>query len=309
MPVVPKAGPKPKPNKVTGKNLNWPLATPTWVRTTLVTEASANQLYGIPPQVLAALSLSQHEYGTTGQTTGLGTGGPNWINSTGYGGYFGLGATKPYPAGTATRIELETASLQSFREQAHISASDIAEYLKLNTGTFIRTFNVLTTGKPTGLSESADKLKTTVFQGHIGTYMAATGQIKTAQATANQPTVRLPGVGGILQELTKFLHPSVGGVAGSIETTIATIAARGILGSLFLGMALIGVYVLAKGSAPSTIRLVQSQQRIRAGRERTQASTQRAQLAAQPRTTYRYSTSQSLNMRLGYSVVTHRRRP
>lgn len=253
-----------KAKKVTGNSLDFPLATPQWVVDTLKTQSAADQLDDIPPEILAALSVSQHEYGTTGSATGIGTGGPTWVNATGYGGYFGLGATVPYPGGTATRELLETASIESFREQATIASSDIEELLKEYTETYRKVFNVLQTGKPTGTSETEQEL-TSVFGGHVGEYRGSTGQIKTSHTGTN--TVKLPGVGGILQELTKFLNPTTwpteksGGTFGGLEGTVKTVVSRGLLGAVFVAMAVIGVYVVAKGPASSVIQLGQAQRR------------------------------------------------
>ena len=261
------------PNKITGKNLHWPVNTPNWVKQTLETEASAQQLTNVPPQLIAGYSLTQHRYGTTGSKTGLGTGGPTWVNSSGYGGYFGLGATQPYPGGTPTRTELETASYSSFRNQASILASALAEYLKQYTGTAIKAVNVLTKGTPTGMSGSAATIEYTVFHGKKGSLTPNTG--------ITGPTIKLPGVGGMLQSITNFLNPKSGGVGtvlslGSVGA-VKQIAARGLVATFSMAIALIGLYIVAKGPASSVAGILKGTKQMNMAQFRAEQTARKQQ--------------------------------
>jgi hypothetical protein len=96
----------------------FPSYTPTSYAQILQTMASKGQLTGVTPRILAA--IAQAESGS--EAAGAG------INSSGYGGYFGLHETQTYPAGKVTSGVLNTKSTASFRYQAKIAASALASY-------------------------------------------------------------------------------------------------------------------------------------------------------------------------------------
>lgn len=118
---------------------------PSWEIQSLDQLAAQGQLSGIDPNVLAV--MSQEESG--GEVAGAG------INSSGYGGYFGLGAGKQYPGGTISSAEMEQNSPQSFIDQAKVAASAFASYW---TGNVLTTEDVYQSGHPEGGSSPGAQL-------------------------------------------------------------------------------------------------------------------------------------------------------
>jgi hypothetical protein len=101
---------------VTGPNI------PGWESQQLDALASANKLYGVPPDILGAID----------QAESSGSGGA--INSSGYGGFFGLGAGGSYPAGTASAALLQDTSPAGFDTQAQLAASLFSQLLQSEGG-------------------------------------------------------------------------------------------------------------------------------------------------------------------------------
>lgn len=108
--------------------------------------------------------------------------------------------------------------------------------------------------------------------------------------TANQAIPQKGGVAGVLQSIDAFLNPSrpnvpggslpiVGSylnVPGDIETTMLTIAGRGLIGVLFLAVTVGGVYMLVRrpvSAVKSVVSPFQAQQRISSEQARLRVST------------------------------------
>lgn len=116
MPVAPPNAPGSAQKTNVTYTKGWPKGTPTWQKKILIEMAKAGQLYTVPPQILAIWEPYQHNFTTMHPG----------INTSGYGGYFGLGVGKPYPQGTLTKTQLLTPSVTSFKNQAQILASQFA---------------------------------------------------------------------------------------------------------------------------------------------------------------------------------------
>ena len=95
---------------------------PAWQVDTLNALAAQGALYGVPPSVLAGID----------QAESSGQGGA--INSSGYGGFFGLGAGHTYPGGSPSSSLLETTTPGAFTAQAQIAASEFSSLLAKQGG-------------------------------------------------------------------------------------------------------------------------------------------------------------------------------
>lgn len=106
--------------------MSWTVANdpnlPAWQVDTLNTLAGENALFGVPPSVLAGID----------QAESSGSGGA--INSSGYGGYFGLGAGHTYPGGSPPASLLDSTTPQAFATQAQIAASEFSSLLASQGG-------------------------------------------------------------------------------------------------------------------------------------------------------------------------------
>jgi hypothetical protein len=95
---------------------------PPWEVNELNALAQAGMLYHVPSIILQAMDISESG----------GQGG--YINSLGFGGFFGLGANQPYPTGTLTLDQLLGTDLPSFIAQASVASGLFASLLTRNKG-------------------------------------------------------------------------------------------------------------------------------------------------------------------------------
>ena len=235
--------------------------------------SSSNQLYGVPPQVLAAVASNESGY----ENAGAG------VNSSGYGGYFGLGVGQPYPgggpnqgqAGSATRSLMLTNSPTSFQYQAKLSSAEIAWLDQTYAGgTMVKALEdyVGGPGNPTYAGE-AQIYTQTVLGGHgqaggtpggtpsggISGTPSNYPQVTTTQLTAAKAQ-SLHGATAILTEIDAFLNPGTtkGGFLSFLTLThdvkaLATmLLARGLFSLFFLGVTATGIYFMIKGPAVAT---------------------------------------------------------
>lgn len=103
-------------------------------------------LSNIPPQIIAYIQQAESSFGYN-------AGGV--INSSGFGGYFGLAKSQKYPAGSTTPALLHDTSPTGYAQQAIIAASAFASYLNANNGDFIAAENTYQTGKASGSGNGA----------------------------------------------------------------------------------------------------------------------------------------------------------
>lgn len=180
----------------------WP-PIPSWQSADLQTLAAQGRLSGVSPLILGV--IDQEESGGRG-------GG---INSSGYGGFFGLGAGSKYPGGTATAQLLQGTDPSSFDQQATIAASAFAAYQQQQGGDPIKAEEVYQSGRA-GTPTPGSKL--------LAGYLGAPGSSPPPAPTPAQ-----------LQGLN--LNPGdlfgIPGTAGS--------AAAGALGGIFSGLS--GLFV------------------------------------------------------------------
>jgi hypothetical protein len=93
---------------------------PSWEANQLNQLSSEGKLYGVNPRILAVIDLAE----SGGEVNGPG------VNSSGYGGYFGLHQNTRYPGGSIPRSELLTNDPSSFQAQAEVAASEFAYLMK-----------------------------------------------------------------------------------------------------------------------------------------------------------------------------------
>ena len=100
---------------------NW-APIPAWEQATLKQLSAQGKLSGVPPEYLAAIAQAE--------SNGIGGG----INSSNYGGFFGLAPNTAYPNGSLTMAQLLGTDKASFSAQAETAAAAYASYLKAANG-------------------------------------------------------------------------------------------------------------------------------------------------------------------------------
>lgn len=196
-------------------------------------------LEGINPAVLAEIDQWESDF----ETAGAG------VNSSGYGGYFGLG-TAPYPGGTLTTADLNTSSDAEFTKQAHIAASEVNSLLQQNNGDLQAAMNAYDGGSS---AETAGVIAAAGGNpgGEPGDIQGGSG---AAVQTANSVAARTPlgGSGNLIQELDALLNPSGGGFVEQLTTlgasdavaTAKLLVFRGLFAGIFVAITLLGIKAL-----------------------------------------------------------------
>lgn len=98
------------------QRLSWPTGTPAWIVEALTALAAADELSGVPPEVLSAICRFTSDWGLGG----LG------VNPEGFGGYFGQHVGWTYCGRSFTAGELTDTS--TFSTQARAAAATLAGY-------------------------------------------------------------------------------------------------------------------------------------------------------------------------------------
>lgn len=122
--------------------MGYPSSEPAWQQTELNNLSAAGKLSGLSPLVLSGIAENESGY----ENKGAG------INSSGYGGYFGLGQNSSYSFGgqsfTETPSLLESNSQPAFDQQAEAAAAALASYIQ-ETGSLQAGLAKYTGGGPT----------------------------------------------------------------------------------------------------------------------------------------------------------------
>lgn len=179
---------------------SWP-SIPSWQQADLQALAAQGKLSGLNPLILGV--IDKEESGGSG-------GG---INSSGYGGFFGLGSGSKYPGGTSTEQLLADPSPSSFDQQAVISASAFAAYLSQQGGDPIKAEEVYQSGSASGPTPGSNLFGQYGISSANAGGGATTGAPAAAQTTGSVFGIPIPGA------------PNVG------------------LGSIFSGLGLSGLFV------------------------------------------------------------------
>lgn len=277
----------------------WPGGTPTWAKLQLQTLASGRHLYGIPPNVLAAVEKYQSGFYYPMQGTYA-------INSSGYGGYFGL-TTKgnKYHAPTGkwvgiTRTEARTGSLTSYRQQAEVAAAAYSGYEKWTHKTLR---GALIEGTPgSGQSEWATSggtpngvnAPTNPTTYHSTTQFPYGHPITPKTGKASATLTNLNTSVAVLAAITRFLNPSntTTGVAaflvGDTADVLKLIAGRGLASIMFLAIAAFGVNMMLRGPGQRAnpieryVNLGQKQARLGQAERRLNVASYEAQTRRNP---------------------------
>jgi len=246
--------------------LNWapiPSAQITWLNNL----SNAGKLWGIPPQILAVIDFAE----SGGETAGAG------INSSGYGGYFGLG-TGSYPGGSVTAAQLNANNQASFEAQAQVAASEFASLLTKNGNNPVAAEQAYQTGSPTGTPSEGAKMMAQYTNGL---------SIKPGTGSASSSSTGSSSSSGASTTGCNPVGPNLP-VVGQIFTTcsIARLEAVGLLVAggivLFIGVGLIAATMgtgRLRGAAQAlpgpagTAARVTSGQGPQVGRERRQRAT------------------------------------
>lgn len=193
-----------------------PLTIPTWEQADLGQLGAAGELSGVSPQILAAIDQAE----SSGQGGG--------INTSGYGGFFGLGAGQSYPAGTPSSALLSDPSQQSFDSQAVLASSEFASLLQR-------------TGGDVYAAESA-------YQG--GSSEGTSVFASLGVPTTNTPNASTAGVSW--NPATGFLPTILGGVGSSVTGSITSFISKALIVVAGLAVAVFGITRLTKPTMDQT---------------------------------------------------------
>lgn len=245
----------------------WPSGMPPWESAELTKLSAAGQLSGVNPLVLAG--IGQNESGW--EVKGAG------INSSGYGGYYGLGQNSKYSYGGQS-IQItpaidSTNSLASFDVQSEAAALEVRSLLSTYGGDLNKALSAYVSGGPNDLgNQDYQDVISALGQapaggGPSGGTLSPGGTILTSTGTNPNPTANLTGIAGLLQNMDKLLNPTgPGGITGFLTggtvTAVETMAIRGLFTIAFLGLGYIGVKILTggRGGSASVIDIVQRSQ-------------------------------------------------
>lgn len=197
---------------------------PKWEIAQLESLSGAGQLSGVNPLDLALID----------QAESSGSGGG--INSSGYGGWFGLGVGKQYPTGSINAATMRSTSPQAFDQQASVAAGEFASLLGQHGGNPVRAEMAYQGGSTEGAS---------IFEkAGIAANDPQTGYNTSATQTANSS-----GGGGLfgidlnpVDWLTGLFKPLVTGIE---DFTLS-------LGFILVGLVLIAMallYFIFKGNS------------------------------------------------------------
>lgn len=265
------------PSQVGPRRVNWPANFPTWFKTELETLAAGHQL-AIPPTQLAPV---QWQSGFAPKVTGAAA-----VNSSGYGGYFGLHYATPSGAGSyrgptgntfsVTLTTLRTGGVQSYRNQAIVASKAYAGYEEQTHTTILGAYAKGTSSG--GAVSEANIYRSTVQGGPKSTTPKYPFQNPITPKTG-KPTkgAAIAGEGvsnAVLAALTNFLNPSntttglKGFLVGDVASALKLIAFRGV-GFVIFGVVLgYGIHLIIRGPSQrstvigSYIRLGQASRRL-----------------------------------------------
>lgn len=275
MKVGPQNTPKITPNSITWYTAPWPQGVTTQEQQQLLNMFSSGALYNVPPQAIAADEKIQSGFAW-----------PNpYVNSSGYGGFFGLGASTKgmtyFGQGVTTATLHTSSTITSYKRQAHVLAAALHGYMTTKsyaaTGNLIKALEIATSGdQPANVF-----IQTTLKGSGLAAYTPNVGA-SSAGGTIQQATTSL---GKMLELLDHALNPKKPGVAASVSSLGTTdlayivqlLGGRALLSFMFLGMVGIGVYLMFSGSgsgvqgifqmATRGIALKQAGERIAATKE------------------------------------------
>lgn len=204
-------------------------AIPAWEMTALDALANAGDLSGLNPIILGAID----------QAESSGSGGG--INSSGYGGFFGLGANKKYPGGTTTTALLQGTDPGSFEAQAEIAASAFAGYLTQEGGDPVKAEEVYQSGAANGPTEGSK-----IVAADLGLAPAAGGAVSStnpAAATLTSFNANPLDLFGIPSTAASTVGSDISKVASALWSDVA----KYVLTLAFVGAGLTLVVVGIKG--------------------------------------------------------------
>lgn len=249
----------------------WPSGQPPWQVKDLQNLASSGQLSGVNPLVLAG--IAQEESGF--EVAGAG------YNSSGYGGFYGLG-TSPYAGGNQESVaSLKDPSEASFLHQSITAAAAFNSYMQQAvsegyTGNDItnRAESIFQRGGGipgiesgggvalvdqalgTGSNTGGTTTQGTAASGATLSNINSTGQ----QGGQGQNSgTALPGVAGILQQLNELMNPTaIGGWTSvlslgtaNVAQVIELVAVRGAFAIAFGVIAYVGLKQITGGAGTS----------------------------------------------------------
>jgi hypothetical protein len=197
----------------------WP-PIPAWEQSDLESLGAQGELSGVNPEAIAVIDSAE--------SSGEGGG----INSSGYGGFFGLGANKTYPGGATTSAMLSDPGEQSFDQQAVIAASAYNSYLTEAGGNPVTAEEIYQTGKATASPGEGASL----MEQYLGT--------SSAGGSPSSSTTAATTAGLNLNPLDLFGIPQAG--ANALWSDVGPFLVKAILVITGLAVIVLGVSRVAK---------------------------------------------------------------
>jgi hypothetical protein len=245
---------------------------PSWMVADLNSLEQQNQLSGVPPVILGLIALEE---------SGLEKRGPG-VNTSGYGGYFGL-STSSVPSSV-----LLTNSSASFMQQAPVAARIYATGLKLSGGNYIGAENYYQHGSIQG-NRIIPNAGAALFAQFLGGDLkgSAGGTVGNASSATSSGCAFGVGPFCILSQagLNRFYGALLMGAGGLVLTVGLGLVVIGALAETKLGRATSKTFGAAglgavAGAAAAPARAVSGRRQQRAA-SREQAATKQAATAHQ----------------------------
>lgn len=209
---------------------------PSWEWTQLQQLASSGDLYGLNPIILGAMDQAES------------SGDPGSPNSSGYGGYFGLGAGKTYPGGSIPGADMGTNTPAEFDAEAQVAASAFNSYLQEAGGNPITAEEIYQSGSASGPTEGSEILQNLLGGGSAGGGQSSPG-IGTAPASNSSS-----GLNANPLDLFGIPQTIGGDAASAVWSDVGPFLVKAILVIAGLGIVMLAAY---KAASPGAKRAAQ----------------------------------------------------
>ncbi|MGA2835498.1 MAG: hypothetical protein ABSF84_02765 [Acidimicrobiales bacterium] len=199
-------------------------AIPSWEWTELQQLGAAGDLFGVSPEILGSIDQAES------------SGDPGSANSSGYGGFFGLGAGTQYPGGSvpASQMGIDTPAELAF--EAPVAASAFNSYLAEAGGNVTDAEEIYQSGSASGPTEGSE-----ILDANLG-----------GTSTTAAPSSSTSGTGTAQTDSLNWNPLDLFGIPGSVGDAV-TAAVLPFLAKAMLVLAGVGILIVAayKAASPS----------------------------------------------------------
>jgi hypothetical protein len=209
---------------------------PGWEWTEIQQLGQEGQLSGLNPLIIGGIDQAES------------SGDPGSPNSSGYGGYFGLGAGKVYPGGSIPGADMGTNTPQELAAEAVVAASAFNQYLGQAGGDPIAAEEIYQSGSASGPTEGSQ-----ILQGLLGGQPAGGGPVSATNTSAttaglNANPLDLFGIPGTV----------AGGAASATWGAVGPFLVKAILVVTGLSIIALAAYKAASPAIKKTAQIAES---------------------------------------------------